>query len=139
MRYVTLAALAGIIGVASLAHTQPPYVPPGDEAAYLARHWIESYLRRGLAPGETGAIARDLRRRPPVDVLASILASDEYHDFAGGTRAGHVNRLILDLGHRQPGPREINDNLRRLRGRDRLAVAQYLLRQYPTNWQPGLH
>ncbi len=139
MRYLTLAALAGIIGLASLAHTQTPYPPRGGGAGYLARHWVESYLRRGLAPGESGAIARDLRHRPPIDVLATILASDEYYDFAGGTRAGHVNRLILDLGHRQPGPREINDSLRRLRGRDRAAVAHYFLRQYPTNWQPGLN
>jgi hypothetical protein len=152
MQKLMLAALLGVLVVAVPSQAQsyrgyfPPrrYEPPPptvrqDEADRLVRYWYDSYLRRPAYGQAVRVMAESLRRRqPPLEVLAALLGGVEYYDYSGGTPAGFINQLILDVGHHHPTGQELSDHLRRLRHESRREVARWFLREYPQNWVPGL-
>jgi hypothetical protein len=147
MRYLFLPALICTLSVTTVGVAQPyypRYYPPArryslNGADRLVRYWYKSYLRRPADPEERGSMADLLRAgRRPAAVLARLLASREYLDYAGGTRPAFIKQLILDVGHHEPGPREIRYNLYRTRNQRRGSIAYSFLLRYPQNWRPGL-
>ncbi len=137
MRYLLVFSLLGGVATAPAGQAQPP--PRFDDAAQLVRYWFRSYYRRPAGPDEVRRIGDQLRRGdPPSYVLAGILASREYGTYAGGTSAGFITQLILDVGHRPATGREVSEHVGRLRRESRREVAEWFLRQYPKNWAPGL-
>jgi hypothetical protein len=149
MRTVLLcAALLVGLGDGAFAQYFGGGIPYGDyntgvrgmrsqEATAIAEYWIHSYLRRYPEHREIGHWAGQLMRRPAPHVLASLLASDEYYNYAGGTQHGFARQLIEDVGHHQPSRYELEDLLRASAGASRQQVAFSMLRRFPRNWWPG--
>jgi hypothetical protein len=105
----------------------------------LAQSWYGWYLRRAPAQEEWVPLARELHNgRPPAELLSGLLAGQEYWNYSGGTRAGFLTQLILDVGHHQPTLPELNDWMRRTQFASRTDIAYSFLLQYPQNWVPGL-
>jgi hypothetical protein len=128
--------LGALLLSSSLAQAQRYYYPaaaPGDPQT-LVRSWYERYLRREPDTG-SGAWVRSLRAgHSAEDVLATILSSQEYFTDAGGTAAGFVRQLFLDLTGREPSPTEINTWVNRLRFERRKDIAYRFLILHPQNW-----
>lgn len=127
-------ALTALLFAPSLASAQSYYfrsAPNGSNAGTLVRKDYERYMHR--EPGSNAdAWIQDMRTgRTPNDVLAGILASDEYYAKAGNTRAGYVRQLYVDVLGREPLPAEINYWAGRLQYETPRDIASVMLRYHP--------
>jgi len=147
MRNLILSTVLSVLAATTVGQAQPyysRYYPPQrrdylDRADRLVRYWYRSYLRRAADPEEVQMWGRQLRRGAnPAAVLSSILASREYLDYAGGTRADFIKQLLLDVGHHEPSGREVRYKMMRTRNLRRGQIAYNFLLRYPNNWRPGL-
>jgi hypothetical protein len=136
MRRTLALALPALLLSTSLASAQSYYYrgdAPGNPAT-LVRSWYERFLRREPDRGADGWIQALRTGHSAEDVVASILASPENYTAAGGTPAGFIRRLYVDLLGREPSPAEINYWRGRLRYSSRKDVAYQLLIRHPQNW-----
>jgi len=114
-------------------------VPAARAQAYgdpnsLVDYWYRTYLGRAPDPAMAGW-ANALNQGTPADqVLAGILASNEFYSRAGSTPAGYINLLCTYLLQRQPTPSELNFWVRRMYTENRQAIAEALLTQNPGVW-----
>src|SRR5262245_10451611 len=101
MRTVLLCAALSIV----FANSAPAQFGPADyygraagmapaEAGAIAEYWVHSYMRRYPDQREVSYWADRLARQQPAQVLAELLASNEYYDYAGGTPRGYARQLI---------------------------------------------
>jgi hypothetical protein len=120
----------------SLAQAQTYYyrsTAPGDPQT-LVRSWYKRYLRREPDAG-AAAWAQSLRMgHTAEDVLATILASQEYYTAAGANPAGFVRQIFMDVIGRQPSSTEVNYWANRMRFDTRKDVAYRLLLRHPQNF-----
>lgn len=131
-----------------LADRAPAQYAPGNyysrsagmapaEAAAVAEYWVHSYFRRFPDRREVSYWSERLTRQQPAQVLAELLGSDEYYDYAGGTPRGYARQLIADVGHHEASRYELEDLVYSARGANRQQLAFSMLRRYPGNWWPG--
>lgn len=121
---------------ASFASAQSYYHPadaPGDPQT-LVRSWYEKFLHREPDAGAAAWIRALRTGHSADDVLSTILSSQEYFTASGGSSAGFVRQLYLDLIGRPPLPAEINYWAGRLRYESRKDVALTLLLRHPQNF-----
>jgi hypothetical protein len=114
-------------------HTQAiyPYPPP---APVTVNFWYQRFLHREAEPA-AGAWSHSLAiGHPPEVVLASILSGPEYFRNAGGTPAGFINALYIDLTGAAPLPQQMRYWLRRSQFTSRRDIAYDLLLLYPQAW-----
>lgn len=132
-RLLTLAA-AALLSAPAFAPAQSYYYrrpPTAGNAGTLVRSDYERYLHREPGPG-AGTWIQDMRTgSTPNDVLARILASDEYFKNAGGTRPAYVRQLYADVIGREPLPAEVNYWVGRLQYESPRTITSVLLRRYP--------
>jgi hypothetical protein len=147
MRRLLLPAVLGVLTLTTASVAQPDYPPRyypperrrSDSPEDLARYWVKSYLRRPAEREDIERLASRLRNGDsPEDVLARLLGGREYYEYAGGTQAGLVHQLLLDVGHRDPSSDEVRDTLRRMGRLSPRDMADAFLQKYPQNWVPGL-
>jgi Domain of unknown function (DUF4214) len=124
MRYVLAITSAAVIalglgGAEAKAHNNRHHVD-------MVNAWYHQYLGRGAEPGGLHTWVSALHcGAEPIDVQASILASDEYLCRHGHSEAGFVTGLYTDILCRTPCAQEVHDWLCRLRAigcRKRLAL-----------------
>ncbi len=148
IRIIVLPILTAALVLVATAHAQqsPAYGPYGasparmgrQEADAIANYWIRSYLRRAATPREVRDWGdRLVSAASPAEVLSVLIAGREYYEYAGGTPEGFIRQLIADVGHHDPGAREIRDRLAATRGLSPREIARRFLREYPANWWPG--
>ena len=106
-----------------------PRVQAPTNPTEQVRRWYHRFLNREMDRGATRWI-NDLQRGTAQDqVLAQILASEEYYKLSGSTPEGFVRQLFDDLRAREPKREELRDWTRRLSTMERAAVALVLIRE----------
>jgi hypothetical protein len=128
MRRILGLALLGVLFQGTPAQAQY-YRPGGHEA--LVRSWYHQFLNREAEPyGMVNWVEHLRLGNAPEQVLAHILASDEYYVKSGYTPAGFVRTLLLDLTGQEPSPRDFHYWVRRASVESRADVAYAMLMRY---------
>jgi hypothetical protein len=94
--------------------------------------WYQRFLDR--VPDDAGlrSWAGGLRRGDsPSDLLAQILASDEYYKRAGSTPEGFVAKLFADIAGRKADPKEFAELVNVTLREGRTQAARRLLDRFP--------
>jgi hypothetical protein len=145
MRYVLATSLAAALALAGPASAQYyPQVPPSpafqnDQAAQnLVENWFLHFFGRPGGVGSSYWIDQVRQGQPPDNVLAQMLASQEYYDKGGRTPQGFIEKLYYDLTGQPPPPQALGYWVNRLYQSNRQEVAHALLLRYPQSWQGGV-
>lgn len=124
-------ALVCLLILAGPAVAQAPPLTPPPNPTELVRSWYRQLFNRDLDRGAARWI-NDLQRGvPPDQVLAQILASEEYYQLAGSTPEGFVRQLFDDFRGREPAREELRTWVRQVQARRRDEVALAFLREGP--------
>jgi len=126
----------GFSAVLGLALCVPCAAQVGEDPLALVRSWYAQFLDR--EPDIVGITAwtTELRSgKPPQQVLASLLASDEYYVRAGSSPEGLVRALFLDLTSKEPPPRELQELAQLARSQPREQVALAVLQRFEQAWR----
>jgi len=107
------------------------------DANRTVAQWYQRYLRRDADPYAGGWVQALQQGQQPEQVLAGILASDEYYRIAGGTPRGFVRQLYEDVHGRRPTPQEADHWARRIYSESRTDVAYAILTRGARNWDRG--
>jgi len=132
--------LPAILASAGFVQAQYDYYYPAAaprDGRLLVQGWYEHYLGREPDPGALSWIHSLQTEHPPEQVLSTILSSQEYLVRAGGTRAGFIRQLYLDIAGRQPSGQELGYWMGRMRFDSRKDVAYQLLTYFGQNWSGG--
>jgi hypothetical protein len=132
--------LPAVLAFASLAPAQYDYYYPSAaprDGRLLVQSWYEHYLGRAPDPGALVWIHSLQSGRSPEQVLSTILSSQEYLNRAGGTRAGFLRQLYLDITGRPPTEQEFGYWMGRMRFDSRRDVAYQVLTFFGQNWSGG--
>jgi hypothetical protein len=105
----------------------------GDPAS-LVDYWYRTYLGRPADSGITYWVNEFQQGASPDQVLAGILASDEYYKKGGGTPEGFVTALFNDVLKHPPAPADVDFWVRRMYTESRQDVADEVLTQNPGVW-----
>jgi hypothetical protein len=109
----------------------------GDQPEQMVRSWYRKYLNRDVDPVGYETWVGALRNgSPPEQILAGILASDEYYNKGGGSPQRYITVLFQDITGRPPTPQELDYWTRRLYTDQRSDIAYALLTRYPQTWGP---
>jgi hypothetical protein len=100
----------------------------------LVNTWYNRYLGRQGDPAMATWVDSLARGTPPDQVLAGIIASDEYYQRAGATPAGFVAQLYSDFLERRPSGSELDYWVRRMYLEDRPALIMAFFQQNPGVW-----
>ena len=126
-----------LIAAPSFAQYPAPWqqtLPQGQAA--VVRNWYLRFLNREPDPqGAAGWTNALLQGKPPAQVLAGILGSQEYYLKGGGAPEGFIVVLYRDLFFRDPSNPELVHWTRRLALRGTTEVAYELLIRHPGAWQ----
>jgi len=106
---------------------------PRDNNALVAS-WYQTYLGRAPDPGAAGWVTQLNQGVPADQILADILASDEFYGRAGSTPQGFVTLVYNDVVGRAPNPGELNYWAGRFYTTDRPAIVEGILGRYPGVW-----
>src|SRR5262245_39238586 len=140
MRHFILALLALALALPGAAQFSPSNV--GNPQA-VVQGWYQRFLRRPMDPAAAGWVQALASGQDPNQLLAGILGSDEYFSNAGGTPAGFVRQLYMDLVGRQPSPAELRHWTARVFRESRTDIAYALLTRHPQDLgqrlPPGRH
>jgi hypothetical protein len=144
MRYALAASLVAVLGLAAPSPAQfYPQVPPSpfqnDQAAEnLVESWYQHFFGRPSDPSSSYWIDQVRQGQPPDNVLAQMLASQEYYDKGGRSPQGFVQKLYVDLTGQPPPPPALGYWANLLYQSSRQEVAHALLLRYPQSWQGGV-
>ncbi len=95
-RILTIAAATLLVlGGTASAHAQQY-----DGTTQVVQNWYRHFLGRDMDPSGVSFWVPRLRSQPPQQVLAGILASDEYYNRNGGSPQGMVLGLYRDVLNR---------------------------------------
>jgi len=134
MRRLLIPALLLLTAVPGAAQYVPTYTG-GPEMT--VRGWYQRYLGRDVngteAAGWIDALARG---QDPNQLLAGILASDEYYISAGSDPSAFIRKLYRDLTGREPSPQEFQYGVARVYREPRTNIAYAMLTRYPQDMQP---
>jgi len=101
----------------------------------LVDYWYRAYLGRAPEAEGLATWANQLNQGVPANqVLATILASDEYYRRAGGIPQGFIARLYSDLLNRAPSSADLNFWVGRMYTEDRTVLVLQFLEQNPGVW-----
>jgi Domain of unknown function (DUF4214) len=126
--FIIVAMLIGLTPAAAQAQVY------GDSNS-LVDYWYRTYLGRAPDPQGLATWANQLNQGVPVNqVLATILASDEYYQRAGGTPQGFIARLYNDFLNRAPAGADLDFWVRQMYTEDRSVLVLQLLEQNPGVW-----
>jgi hypothetical protein len=140
MRLSLCTALVGML----VLLPEPAYAQfgvPGN-ANRLVYDWYVRYLNREPDPFAASWVDALRRGQPPLAVLAQLLGSPEYYAKGGGTPAGFIHTIYVDVIGRPPNAGEMAFWLPRLAWASRSDVAYALLTYSPPGWQappPGYY
>lgn len=125
-----LVALAVLSLPLAPAPGQPPYRPDQLDLRNNAMidGWYRRYLRRPAESYRAEAVAMLRAGTARETVLASILASPEYYNLAGGDERRFIPRLVADVTGRTATPREVRSLFDRMRREERSqAIYEFLM------------
>jgi len=101
----------------------------------LVDYWYRTYLGRPAESEGLATWANQLNQGVPANqVLATILASDEYYRRAGATPEGFIAQLCNDVLKRAPTTADLDFWIRRMYTEDRPVMILQFLNQHPGVW-----
>src|SRR3954466_5499038 len=107
-----------------------------DSAATTGAGWYRQYLGRAPDPYAQSWIDGLRAGQDPTQLLSGIIGSQEYYDNAGGTPAGFVTQLYLDVVGRRPTGAELRSWTARMYRESRDDIAYALLTRYQQDYDP---